>query len=539
MRKYGRIGFGETASGLVTPGRCVLPAGRPRRRWLAALVVLLLTGPPATADASHGPGWANVTPAGLAPAARYDGASATAYDDHHDRLIFFGGDYAGSLPRPTETWIFENATGRKGVPAWTQLTTSGGPPPDRIYTSLVYDPADNRAILHGGCTANCSPARADTWVLTNANGLGGQPQWSSLPSAPVARAGQVAGYDPASNRMVVFGGHQAFPQTDRNDVWILKDANGIGSPAWEQLSPTGPLPPPRGEAASGAYDPASNKLFIMGGFAAGTANPIYNDVWVLSNANGLGGTPTWAQISPDPPLPNPRGFHAVGYDSATNNLVISGGWSAGFAALNDTWTLSNADGGAGAPRWRELQSTTLPPARAGARSALSSVDGHLVIAMGRDDAQTPPWLTDVWVLDARDGVANAILTATVGPHLEIAGGGATFGTILPTIRGRSYSSAARLQVTTSDPSGVAVRVAPSTAIRNLGIPGASVWAASSATPSVFEPLNPPGVQVVQSPGPVNRTYKVSYRLDIAPGTVLRAGDSYSQPITYTATPTVP
>ena len=297
--------------------------------------------------------------------------------------------------------MLENATGAAGASKWTQLATTGGLPPQRIYESLVYDASTNRAILHAGCTVNCSPARSDTWVLTHADGTGGPPEWLQLPSAPVARAGQVAGYDPGSNRMVIFGGHAAFPGTNRNDVWVLKDANGIGTPEWEQLIPAGPIPPPRGESNSGAYDPASNQLFIMGGCAAGTGVPAYNDVWVLDHANGRGGTPAWTQLQPTSSRPSPRCFHNVAYDDNRNELIVFGGSNGtdSSAPTNDVWTLSNADGRGGPPAWTKLNPPCPNPrARFGARAAYADKTNQLIVALGRNDAVAGSLLDDTWVL---------------------------------------------------------------------------------------------------------------------------------------------
>ncbi len=65
-----------------------------------------------------------------------------------------------------------------------------------------------------------------------------------------------------------------------------------------------------------------------------------NDVWVLSNANGLGGTPVWTQLSPNPdPLigyPMPRSSHTAVYDNTNNRMTIFGG-SNGSTTLNDSW----------------------------------------------------------------------------------------------------------------------------------------------------------------------------------------------------------
>lgn len=135
--------------------------------------------------------------------------------------------------------------------------------------------------------------------------------------------------------------------------------------------------------------------------------------------------------------------------------------------------------------------------------------------------------------------SDSTVTATVGSYLAMSGGAATFSSIVPTIAASSYTSSASLQVTTSNPSGVAISVAPSTSVEEFGIPGASVWTAPSASPASFARLQAPGVNVVSASGPVNRTYAIPFRLDLVPGTVLRAGDTYTQPITYTATATLP
>jgi hypothetical protein len=66
-------------------------------------------------------------------------------------------------------------------------------------------------------------------VLTHANGLGGTPSWTNLaPTAavqPPPRAGHIAGYDSANNRMIMYGGGSA--SGNFFDVRVLSDANGL------------------------------------------------------------------------------------------------------------------------------------------------------------------------------------------------------------------------------------------------------------------------------------------------------------------------
>jgi hypothetical protein len=151
----------------------------------------------------------------------------------------------------------------------------------------VYDPGSNRMIFFGAGPAGSSDNI--TWVLSDANGLGGTPTWSQLaPSgtAPSIRDSHTAVYDVASNRMTLFGGNGNVNNvsTEFNDVWVLSSANGLGgTPAWTQLAPTGTLPPSRVLAAT-VNDPATNRMIVFGG-ASFLSNVFYNDTWVLTPPN--------------------------------------------------------------------------------------------------------------------------------------------------------------------------------------------------------------------------------------------------------------
>jgi hypothetical protein len=118
-------------------------------------------------------------------------------------------------------------------------------------------------VQGGGKFGVGSVAHADTWVLSNANGLGGTPAWTRLPDIPSMRGEHSAVYASASNRLIVFGGLTA-DNNSNNDVWVLRDANGIGTPAWERLTPSGTAPQQRIGAAV-AYDEVRNRLIVFGG----------------------------------------------------------------------------------------------------------------------------------------------------------------------------------------------------------------------------------------------------------------------------------
>jgi N-acetylneuraminic acid mutarotase len=255
---------------------------------------------------------------------------------------------------------FTVSTSGSGAEQWTNLAASN-PPPARFNHTLVSDSANDRAIMFGGAAA-CGPLN-DVWVLTNAGGLTGPAAWSQLAptgTGPDARWVANAVYDAASNRMIVFGGaaggYCSGAPPLRNDVWVLTNANGLGgTPAWIQLSPIGSPPAARGSSTS-VYDPSSNRLIVFGGNRnIGNCGFESNDTWILTFANGLGGTPQWINANPGGAPPTARFEHVAVYDASANEMIVFGGQnSCGGTFYADAWALVNANGVTGTPAWVSL-----------------------------------------------------------------------------------------------------------------------------------------------------------------------------------------
>lgn len=294
-----------------------------------------------TALGGTGLNWFLVHPSGTPPAPRF-GHSA-GYDPGSNRMIIFGGAEGRSSPCANDVWVLTNANGNGGTAAWIQLGPAGGPPAARLQQGGVYDPTSNTLMIYGGY--NCfSTVFSDFWVLSNANGVGGTPTWTQLsPSGgPGPRDAMGAVYDPTSNEFILFGGGNGSEYL--NDVWVLSNANGTGgTPAWTQLSPTGTLPMARG-GLSAIYDPTSNTMTIFGGDNS-SGSPL-GDAWVLTDANGLGGTPAWMQIaSSSLYFPTPRHDHTAVYNPTTDVMTIFGGdFGLGQYSANDVFLLNDANG---------------------------------------------------------------------------------------------------------------------------------------------------------------------------------------------------
>ncbi|MBI5711715.1 MAG: hypothetical protein HZC42_15640, partial [Candidatus Eisenbacteria bacterium] len=309
------------------------------------------------ADGTGGtPAWIHLAPGGQVPGARAN--HSAVYDPGSNRMVIFGGDDATG-PTPAsfdDVWVLTNANGLGGTPGWTLLAPSGGPPAARAGHSGVLDAASNRMVVFGGDTnaGGCGGERNDVWVLTNATGADvGTPAWTQLSPAggpPSARTGHQASYDAADNRMTVLGG--LVPCGASNlEVWVLSDANGVGSPAWTQLSPAGSTPSPWSLYRS-VYDPTGNRLTVFGGAIGGTRS---DTVMTLSGANGLAGAPVWSDRTPYSGPPRARTLHSA--VQADLRMIAFGGLS-DSGRLNDVWVLEEMEA-----RVLDVTPPAGPPAR--------------------------------------------------------------------------------------------------------------------------------------------------------------------------------
>lgn len=171
--------------------------------------------------------------------------------------------------------------------------------------------------------AVAAPLTSQTWIKLN-------PTPDPTYGNPPTTSGHGVVYNPTTNRMIVFGGFHDFgAYALTNDLWVLTNADGTGGkPAWIKLTPSGG-PSVRWCFGGVAYDQANNRMIVHGGFdRPGYCDSALHDTWVLTNADGTGGSPAWTQISTGgPPLRN----HTIAYDPANNRLMVHGGMPGGPA----------------------------------------------------------------------------------------------------------------------------------------------------------------------------------------------------------------
>lgn len=289
------------------------------------------------------PTWIAVTTTGPAPTPRQ--GAAVAYSTSTDRLVIFGGDDGQASPTLRATVVVvENPDGAQpaGAANWHAALLPGGSGPGaRSLMASGYNTSTDRLVVMGGRTgAGCSVAN-DVYVLTNATSISGGQAWVALsptgtPPAPRARA--AATYDPATNRLIVYGGDDLCGTTF-SDAFVLDGADGTaGTPHWSPLTLSNtPLPAVTG--GGGAYDAGYDRFAGFGGLRGAAGTPDDGTTMIFG---ALAQTPDarWTLL-PDAPRPPARWGHATAYDAVNHRLFIFGG-DAGTttpARLNDTWIL--------------------------------------------------------------------------------------------------------------------------------------------------------------------------------------------------------
>lgn len=190
---------------------------------------------------------------------------------------------------------------------------------------------------------------------------------------------------------------------------------------WIPLATSGG-PPPQRKFESSVYDQLSNRLIVFGGCAAGTCQQgqgTLNDVWVLANADGLAGAPTWIQLIPTGGPPPPRHSHVAVYDPVSNRMVVWSGDSLFLSApnLTDVWLLTDANGldratgQPATPQWIQLFPTGAAP-QGGSNpgremsAAVYDTSSNRMIVFGGASCDPCTIHNDVWALINANGLGG-------------------------------------------------------------------------------------------------------------------------------------
>src|SRR5436190_18204441 len=184
-------------------------------------------------------------------------------------------------------------------------------------------------------------------IAASATADGRRPErWVRLSPAtsPPARSYLAMTYDPASGKIVMFGGFDGTGYL--NDTWTF---DGV---SWILVATD--TPPPARAAAQMAYDSVTHKVVLFGGY-----NGHYlGDTWLWDGA-----TSQWTQAAPahhPTPVTGPMLF-----PDPNGRVDLFGGFDGHFYQLT-MWQWSRSD-------WRRLSPATVPYARSSAAVATNPI----------------------------------------------------------------------------------------------------------------------------------------------------------------------
>jgi Kelch motif len=227
--------------------------------------------------------WAQLHPAQSPPA---NTILAYAYDANTESfVVLIYGAPGGSSYLDLTTWLWDGQD-------WRQ---SSGGSPGVSAGQAAYDNASRRVILLAMADAGGAP---ETWAWNGST-------WSLLSPviAPTARYNAAMVADPATHKILVFGGAGGASGAILGDTWTW-DGN-----QWAKLAPQA-NPPPRQEAAAAPFT-SQGKSVVVGGL--GSAGGALDDAWQWDGT-------TWSAI------PSPGAICcSVAIDDGSEVVVFGGG----------------------------------------------------------------------------------------------------------------------------------------------------------------------------------------------------------------------
>lgn len=337
--------------------------------------------------------WSSLDPGATHPGDRRE--YAAVYDSRQHRYFMFGGfqwTYPGPGDLLLEVWSLSLDD---PTPTWTRIDFTGDQPGERASPQWGYDPARNRLIVFGGYghhyPGGYNEYLDDVWELK----LNGTPQWRELHpsgSPPEGRLAGAAVYDQLRQRFVGFGGTRGLPA----DTWVL-DLHG--NPEWVQDSLAG-ASPPGSYGMTSIYDVFRDQMVIFGGSTSDDYWGVHNDVWELNLADPM----SWTKLNPSGTLPVARRSGTAVHDLIRDRMVIFGGWDSQTnntsSFLGDTWALSFTPD----LHWTQLApSGSLPVGRDAMGAVYDAARDRMVVFGGwaGDHMVGDTWFLD-WGLSAPD-----------------------------------------------------------------------------------------------------------------------------------------
>ena len=287
-----------------------------------------------------------------------------AWDAARERVVLFGGRWTEEREQhaPGDTWEWDGA-------AWIEATPQV--PPGRSYGEMAYDPVRDRTVLYGGWDGEA--CRGGTWEWDGR-------RWrdESPVEGPVARAYVKLVYTPLAGGVLLSGGRfcddlKGRPGSMTAQTWAW---NG----AWHDLTATSGEPSDTvGHALAACPDCGDGRACVVR-FGGGMAPDMGADLWEWGPWDcPAPPEPCWRSVpnAGGELWPDPRAWHAMGYDPLAEAVVLYGGIDNDEEPRSDTWLYDCRD-----RSWQPAQTPTSPAARYASGLVWDTGLGRLVHTLG-------------------------------------------------------------------------------------------------------------------------------------------------------------
>jgi len=265
--------------------------------------------------------------------------------------------------------------------SWLQLSPANSPPA-RSYLAMTYDPASGKIIMFGGFDG--AGYLNDTWVFDGVT-------WTqaTIDTPPPARAAAQMAYDSITQKVVLFGGYNGTNYL--GDTWLW---DGTTS----QWIPANPVHHPKPVTGPMLFRDPNGRVDLFGGF---DGHFYQLAMWQWTGSD-------WRRLSPTS-VPSARSSAAVATNPTTDQVVLFGGLA--DVNPNNTWTYNG--------RTWTLRSPVNQPLLVYAASAAFDPNINAVILFGGGSGGVDQNTTWQWLVPG--GEWRQVTTTQSPPPREGAG----------------------------------------------------------------------------------------------------------------------
>jgi N-acetylneuraminic acid mutarotase len=297
--------------------------------------------------------WSRLTP--LVTVLPALASAQSVWDPVRSQMLLFGGDTGTADHGPVDVVrIYRPATH-----GWEEIPTNGGPRVRSGHT-VVWDDETGQVLVYGG-RRDDNTVSDEVWSYQPVGN-----RWTRLAdgtAGPVGRAFHSAAWDPRGRQLWIYGGLGANGSAVE-DLWSFRPATG----AWQRFA-GGPGPRARARHTA-VWDPVAGEMLVYGGYR--DQEGYTSEVWAFRPEEAR-----WVVREATGAAPVGRSRHTAAWDSASQRMLIFGGFVGGVDYLGDLWAYEPARNA-----WTQVTAPGGPAARGDAMAIWDPTARQLLVYGG-------------------------------------------------------------------------------------------------------------------------------------------------------------